>query len=139
MTRTLRLTELQVAAHQARTLGRAPQVMAAPSPGKSKFRNVRVENDGEACDSKWEAERLQQLQLMEKAGEIRELRTQVSFPLMVGDEMVGAYVADAVYFDVKQNRKVVEDAKGYRTPLYRWKARHFKAQYGFAISEVRKS
>lgn len=139
MTRTLRLTERQVAAHRARTRGRAPEIIEEPKQKKSKFGNIRVESDGENCDSRWEAERLQQLRLMEKAGEIRELRTQVSIPLMVGDEMVGAYVADAVYFDVKRNRKVVEDAKGCRTPLYRWKARHFKAQYGFAISEVRKS
>lgn len=75
---------------------------------------------------------------MEKAGDIRDLRAHVSFPLMVGDTLIGAYEADAVYIEVATGRKVVEDSKGVRTPLFRWKARHFKAQYGFAITEVRR-
>ena len=131
----MRLTEEQVLAHQSRVKGPRPIVLG-PKPKKVKFSNIRSQHDGEKFDSKLEARRFQQLQLMEKAGEIRDLRTQVSFPLMAGDAMVGAYVADAVYFDVRKNRKVVEDCKGCKTPLYRWKARHFKIQYGFAITEV---
>jgi hypothetical protein len=105
---------------------------------KAKFKNIRTEQDGVTHDSGWEAERFQQLKLMEKAGEIRDLRHHVGFPLLVGDELVGSYEADAVYFDQRLNRKIVEDAKGCRTPLYRWKARHFKAQYGFSITEVKR-
>jgi hypothetical protein len=124
-----RWTEEDLAAH----LGRHPR----PIKSRAKFRNIRTEKDGQKFDSKWEAERFEQLKLMEGAGEIRELRAQVPFPLLVGDELIGAYVADAVYLTA-DGRKVVEDAKGCKTPLYRWKARHFKAQYGFAITEVRK-
>ena len=143
------MTVEQVAAHQSRmgaldydkrtgAVSVKPEALAARVASKAKFKNIRSEHDGEKFDSKLEARRFQQLQLMDKAGEIRDLRTQVSFPLMAGDSMVGAYVADAVYFDVRKSRKVVEDckAKPTRTPLYRWKARHFYAQYGFHITEV---
>lgn len=154
-----RMTQEQVDAHQKRVWSETekafhvePRAKHRPRPNtalisqavaakakKSKFKNIRVFNDAGKFDSKWEAERYQQLQLLEKAGEIRDLRAQVSFSLMANDEQVGSYVADAVYFDVKLNRKVVEDAKGCKTPLYRWKARHFRAQYGFAITEVKRS
>lgn len=110
----------------------------APARKPSKFKNVSTERDGEKFDSNLEANRFDDLKLMEHAGAIRDLRAHVSFPLMVGDALIGAYEADAVYIDAASGRKVVEDSKGVRTPLFRWKARHFKAQYGFAITEVRK-
>lgn len=125
----MRWSEEQLADH----LRRAPRQV---NP-RAKFKNIRTEKNGQKFDSKWEAERFEQLKLMEAAGEIRDLRPQVSFPLMVGDALIGAYVADAVYV-TSDGLKVVEDAKGCKTPLYRWKARHFRAQYGFAITEVRK-
>ena len=125
----MRWSEEQLADH----LRRAPR----PVNPRAKFKNIRTEKNGQKFDSKWEAERFEQLKLMEAAGEICDLRSQVSFPLMVGDALIGAYVADAVYV-MSDGRKVVEDAKGCKTPLYRWKSRHFKAQYGFAITEVHK-
>lgn len=130
----MRLTEEQYA-----DLLRRRSVPLAPAPTKSKYRNQPTERDGEKFDSKLEANRFDDLKLMEQAGEIRDLRAHVSFPLMVGDQLIGAYEADAVYVEAATGRKVVEDSKGVRTPLFRWKARHFKAQYGFAITEVRKS
>lgn len=135
---SMRMTEEQVVAHQLRIRGKADAVSDEPKP-RTKFRNIRCEVDGDKFDSKLEARRFQALKFMEAAGEIRDLRSQVSFPLMAGDELIGAYVADAVYFDVRKNRKVVEDSKGCKTPLYRWKARHFKAQYGFSITEIKKA
>jgi hypothetical protein len=130
----MRLTEQQYAEMQR-------VATAVKAAKKSKYRNVRCESaDGKKFDSKWEAKRFEQLKLMEASGEIRDLRDHVSFPLMVGDELIGSYEADAVYFDVKSGRKVVEDSKGGApTRLFRWKAKHFKAQYGFEITEVRKT
>lgn len=131
--RLVRLTEEQYADLMRR---RTP---AVPAPAKPrKYRNKPCEGHGEKFDSKLEATRFDVLKLREQAGEIRDLRAHVSFPLMVGDQLIGAYEADAVYVEVASGRKVVEDSKGVRTALFRWKARHFKAQYGFAITEVRK-
>ena len=33
-------------------------------------------------------------------------------------------------------RRVVEDVKGFKTPLYRWKKKHVEAQYGITVTEV---
>lgn len=133
----MRLTEEQYA-DLMRRRSIVPSLLP-PAKKPRKYRNKPCEAAGEKFDSKLEATRFQDLQLQEKAGLIRDLRPHVSFPLMVGDALIGAYEADAVYVDVATGRKVVEDSKGVRTPLFRWKARHFKAQYGFAITEVRKS
>lgn len=122
----MRWTEEQLADFQR---GRAP----VPTKPR-KYRNKPCEADGEKFASKLELERFEQLKLMEAAGEIRSLRAQVPFPLTVGDELIGAYVADAVYEVVATGRRVVEDSKGYKTALYRWKAKHFRAQFGFDIT-----
>lgn len=125
----MRLSEEQYA-----DLMRRRSVPLAPAPKKSKYRNKPTERDGEKFDSKLEANRFDDLKIMEQAGEIRDLRAHVSFPLMVGDQLIGAYEADAVYVEAATGRKVVEDSKGVRTPLFRWKAKHFKAQFGFDIT-----
>jgi hypothetical protein len=60
--------------------------------------------------------------------------------------VVGRFVADFVYErPVVEGRpdgpwqEVTEDVKGgtaTKTPLYRWKAKHFRAQYGWTILET---
>ncbi len=58
------------------------------------------------------------------------------------DEVIGNYVADFAYWQVDPGRPIlgdsliVEDAKGVRTELYKWKKRHFELEYGLKISEV---
>lgn len=80
-----------------------PKPVAAPkAPGK--YRNVKT--NGYA--SKKEADRAEQLRLMEKAGLIRELREQVKFVLIPKQEgeRECSYVADFVY---QQGEKVADD------------------------------
>lgn len=102
---------------------------------RSKFNAVKVEHDGETFDSKRELKRWLELKLLERAGEIHGLERQVRIPLhALGGEKVGHYVADFSYVAVGKGL-VTEDAKGMRTPLYSWKARHFKAEYGREIVE----
>lgn len=84
--------------------------------------------------SKKEQRRHSELLLMERNGSIKKLRTQVRFPLCVNGIPVANYTADFVY--VQEGHLVVEDAKGFRTPYYRLKARLFAAVMEFAISEV---
>lgn len=105
-----------------------------PINPRAKFKNIRTEVGGKKFDSKLEATRYQELEQLEALKVIRDLRAQVQFPLMVGEHYIGCYVADAVYFDAKTGRKIVEDSKGVPTPLFRWKAKHFRAQYGFDIT-----
>jgi hypothetical protein len=84
-----------------------------------------------------EATRWFQLELLAKAGQIRDLRRQVAIALHAGkDVVVGTYVADATYIDLRTQRTVWEDCKGFRTPLYRWKKRHIRAEYGIDLLET---
>src|SRR5688572_23183687 len=99
-----------------------------------------------------EAARYRELKLLEQAGEIEVLELQPKFLLYVpstsGQVMraakaiaqgrvfkVGEYRADFAYLDWTRGR-VVEDVKGFKTPLYKWKKRHVEAQYGITVVEV---
>jgi hypothetical protein len=48
--------------------------------------------------------------------------------------LVGIYRADFAYRTA--DGTVVEDVKGVRTALYRWKKKHVEAEYGVTIVEV---
>lgn len=98
-----------------------------------KYKNVPVEVDGLRFDSKRESIRFFTLRLMERAGDIKDLKRQVRFPLNVEGKKIGAYVADFTYLDTTTKEEIVEDTKGFVTDLFKWKAKHFEAQYGKPI------
>jgi hypothetical protein len=102
----------------------------------NKYGAVRTEVDGIVFDSKAEARRYGDLKLMEQAGEIRELVLQPRYDLTVQGVTIGKYIADFAYIDNKTGARIVEDVKGVKTPLYRWKKRHVKAQYGIDVREI---
>jgi hypothetical protein len=101
----------------------------------NKYRAVKTTIGTETFDSKAEANRWTMLRLMQRAGEISDLCRQAKFPLYVGDWLIGLYVADFAYR--RGGKLVAEDVKGVKTPLFNWKALHFRAQYGFDIEVVR--
>lgn len=112
-------------------------------PGKdivrkpSKYRNKKTEVDGRTFDSQREASRYQELRLMEKAGEIDELETQVRFALRVNREEVCCYIADFTYRRKTNGRGlVVEDVKGHRTREYIIKKKLMKAIHGIEVLET---
>lgn len=98
--------------------------------------------DGRTYDSKLEAKRAHELQLMEKAGEIRNLKYQQEFPIEINEVTVCKYIADFTYLASAGGSEgfmfggtpVVEDCKGVRTAVFNLKAKMFRAYYGFAIS-----
>ena len=111
-------------------------------PRRSKFGAIRTTVDGITFASKAEARRYSELKMLEKAGQVRNIRTQVPYKLNVSNfsiVTIGKYVADFVY-EVPTvgawGGPIVEDVKGFRTPLYRWKKKHFEAQYGIQILET---
>lgn len=101
----------------------------------SKYKAVKTTVDGIEFASKREAARYQQLKLLEKSGEITKLELQPKFPIFIGGKQVFSYLADFQYMDGR--RRVIEDVKGVRTPLYRLKKRCVEAYYGIEIFEVR--
>lgn len=100
-----------------------------------KYRNKPTVIDGLRFDSKAEAKRWQELKLLERAGEIKDLERQVRYPLIVNNEKICDYVCD---FQFKRNgRTVTEDVKGVRTDVYRLKKKLMAALWGIDIEEVR--
>lgn len=103
---------------------------SATGSGK-KYGNHKVETEDGIFDSRKEARRNAELQLLEQAGEIRDLQRQVRFTLIPAQrekdeigprggihkgkiiEQAVTYVADFVY-TAADGRTVVEDVKGYK-------------------------
>jgi hypothetical protein len=113
------------------------RTQVTPGAKVTKFRNRRVFQDGLWFDSQREAKRARELQLMEHAGLITDLvleKRQLRYPLMVNGQKIGTYVADFRY--VEKGVVVVEDTKGYRTPIYRRTKKLMQALYGIAIRET---
>lgn len=109
---------------------------------KSKYHAQKTVLDGIKFDSKKEANRYAELKLMERAGLIKGLQRQVRFELIPAFDVDGkhyrptTYVADFVYTDVKSGKQVVEDCKGFRTDIYRLKAKMFAHKFGVSILET---
>ena len=107
-----------------------------------KYHNTPVKRNGKVFDSKHEAGRYTELKLLERAGKISGLKTQVSYLLIPAQydenhrclERSCKYVADFVYFE--NGQLVVEDAKGVKTDVYRIKRKLMLKEYGIRIKEV---
>lgn len=137
-----RWTTEQLQDYQQRKAGTAAK--AAPAKG-SKYRNTKVEQDGQTFDSKKEAQRWKVLRALEQAGEIRNLVRQVTFSLQPAVELEGEkrkkpalrYVADFIY--VAAAGLVVEDVKSDATrklASYRTKKHLMKSILNLEISEA---
>lgn len=98
---------------------------------QNKYGNKKTIIDGVTFDSKKEANRYSELKLLEKAGEIQDLRLQEEFELVPkqSDERKVVYKADFTYFDKAKNIQVVEDTKGFKTREYILKRKLFKLKY----------
>lgn len=105
---------------------------------QNKYGAVRTEFDGQIFASKAEARRYAHLRLLQKIGEIADLETQPSFPLVVNGQKVCTYIADFRYRVSATGEVVVEDVKGgpTATPAFRIKAKLLKALHGISVSVV---
>ena len=124
---------------------------------KRKYGNRQVEYDGYTFDSKKEAIRWAELKLMERSGQITDLKRQIRFDLipMLREESTERYVrgpkkgqfkpgkilerptyyiADFVY--TEEGKTVVEDAKGFKTKDYMLKRKMMLWIHGIKIREV---
>ena len=101
----------------------------------SKYHAQKTTVDGITFDSKKEAMRYQELRLLERAGEIKNLQLQVPYVLIEKSKHGRAikYIADFVY--EKKGQTVVEDCKGFRTDTYKLKKRLLAEKYEIEIKE----
>jgi hypothetical protein len=104
----------------------------------AKYNNTKIRVDGRLFDSKAEAARWKELQLLERAGEIKELERQVEYeliPKQKGERAV-KYIADFRYID-HEGKTVVEDVKGYKgNPVWIIKRKLMLFVHGIKIVEV---
>ena len=100
----------------------------------SKYKAKPTVIDGIRFASKAEARRYCDLKLLESRGAIADLKTQVPYPIHVAGIRVGKYLADFVY--TERGEMKVEDVKGVRTSLYRFKKRCVEAEHKIKIIEV---
>lgn len=102
---------------------------------KGKYGNKKDTVNGITFDSKKEAKRYKELLLLQKAGEIGQLRLQVPYELNPGGTHSLKYLADFVYVDAKTGETIVEDVKGFRTREYKKKRRLMLKVHGITIKE----
>ncbi|MCD8281688.1 MAG: DUF1064 domain-containing protein [Prevotella sp.] len=109
------------------------------SGGRNKYHACKT---ADGYDSRREGRRGRTLELMERAGEIFDLRRQVRYELVPtlkdgdGRTVRGvSYIADFVYKD-KDGNVIVEDVKGVKTPLYIVKRKLMLYRYGITIRET---
>lgn len=90
---------------------------------RPKYNNVKVVIDGIEFDSKKEGNRYNELKLLVMGREIKDLKLQPRFDLMVNGAKIGFYKGDFYYYDIKNKKYVVEDvkSKATATPVYRIK------------------
>ena len=103
-------------------------------PWKSKYKAQPVVIDGVRFASKKEGARYLQLKLLEKAGHIKNLELQPRYDFIINGVNCGYYKADFRYF--KDQKRIVEDVKGVRTPVYALKCKLVKALYNVEILET---
>lgn len=102
----------------------------------SKYHAKKVTINGMTFDSKHEAERWGELQILQRAGVIQQLKRQVRFDLIPNQkgERGVYYKADFAY--LQNGELVVEDAKGYKTAEYIIKRKLMLWIHSIRIREV---
>lgn len=123
---------------------KAAEYLGTKTPKRNKYNARKVTVDGITFDSAKEARRWGELQILEKAGEISHLERQGKIYLMSGNtHLLGEsgrklyYRFDFAYFCPRRNKRVIEDAKGMKTDVYKLKKAILIASYpGIVIEEV---
>lgn len=118
----------------------------------NKYHSRKITRDGLTFDSLKEYRRYCDLTLLEKAGQIQNLRRQVKFiliPAQYEPDTIGkrggvkrgklierecSYVADFVY--TQDGKRLVEDTKGFKTKDYIIKRKLMLHVHGIRINEI---
>ena len=105
----------------------------------NKYRAKKVKTEDGTFEIQAEYARWCELKLLERAGEIAALNRQGKWGLFVNGIQVATYRDDFNYLDRSKSCVVVEDVKGFKTPVYRLKKKLMKAIHGIDILETGKS
>lgn len=103
---------------------------------KSKYNNKKTIINGITFDSKKEADRYVLLKQREAIGEILDLTLQTPFPYTLEGKKMFTYKCDFMYYDRRTGNVIVEDVKGFLTPVYKLKKKIIEAHYKIKITEI---
>jgi hypothetical protein len=114
---------------------------------RNKYNARKITIDGIEFDSKAEVRRYQELKLLERAGEIEDLKIHPKFRLLHGRDWNGVhyrqvdYYADFKYIDCESGKYIIEDVKGVETAVFRLKlkmlvSRLDESEFEFRIVKV---
>lgn len=109
-----------------------------------KYRNKPCQVGAEKYRSQRERDRHQELLLLQRAGHIADLKREVPFELAPKVKIEGEdrarpavkYIADFTYIELPAGRRVVADAKGMQTTVYRLKKHLLKTIHGIDLIEI---
>ncbi len=102
---------------------------------RSKYGAKPVFVDGIRFASQREAKRYNELGTLLAAGLISDLQLQPRFNFMVKGVKCFADVADFSY-TTSSGAQIIEDAKGFKTDIYKLKKKLIEAAFGVEIKEV---
>lgn len=113
----------------------------------NKYNATRVQVDGIWFDSKAEAKRYNELKLMEKAAQIKELKVHPRYPIKYQDQPICDVELDFVYFDgsscwlgndhIYYGHWRYEDVKGRDNALSKLKRKLVEAFYGIKVEVIK--
>lgn len=115
-------------------------IRAKRKKSKSKYKNTKVVIDGIKFDSIKESKRYIVLKGLQEAGEISDLKLQPSFNIAKSVYLDGRkrairkYKADFSYINADGDY-IVEDVKGFKTPLYLLKRHLVKEIHNIEVTE----
>lgn len=102
----------------------------------NKYGAKKVQLDGFTFDSQGEARRYGELKLLEKQGAIHTLTMHPHYKILVNGKKICGFIPDFQYRDA-QGKVHVEDFKGVLTPVFRLKAKLFKATHKIDVEIIR--
>jgi len=107
---------------------------------KSKYRAKPKYIDGIYFRSTKEANRYVELKLLEKAGEISQLKTQPKYVIILHMIKICTYTADFLYWDEKKAQYMIEDVKGMKKGaaynMFKLKSKLMKAVHNIDVLET---
>lgn len=113
------------------------QVVLLKKKRRTKYGNKKVvTRDGLKFDSRKEYERFLRLRQSASCGGISDLELQPRFELTVNGIIICTYVADFQYFDCHTGHRVIEDVKGFKTPVCKLKKKLMRAILGVEVKEI---
>ena len=114
---------------------------------RNKYNAKKVTIDGITFHSQKESRRYLELKLLERAGEIKDLKLQPRYDFILNGVKMGFYKGDFGYNKKVPWRRanghkgadwlpILEDSKGFKTAIYNLKKKMMKAFHGIDILET---